>query len=66
MWNVAAYLKIRRKNHDKFRKIQSCHCSLQTRHGESHGFRVGFAALALPLIISACATEAQFLARNAP
>jgi len=34
--------------------------------GISHPIRVGLAALVLPLLISACATEAQFLAQTAP
>ena len=39
---------------------------VQTQSGISYPIRVGLAALVLPLIISACATEAQFLAQNAP
>ena len=38
----------------------------QARTGISRPIRIGLASLALPLIISACATEAQFLAQNAP
>ena len=34
--------------------------------GISRRARVGLAALVLPLLISACATEAQFLAQTAP
>ena len=34
--------------------------------GISRPVRVGLAALVLPLLISACATEAQFLAQTAP
>ena len=37
-----------------------------TQSGISHPIRAGLAALVLPLIISACVTEAQFLAQNAP
>ena len=34
--------------------------------GISRSIRVGLTALVLPLVISACATEAQFLAQTAP
>ena len=47
-------------------KSNSVNNRVQTQSGISHPIRVGLAALALPLIISACATEAQFLAQNAP
>ncbi|MEI6269025.1 MAG: hypothetical protein WCP01_09120 [Methylococcaceae bacterium] len=39
---------------------------MQTRFGISRPMRIGLAALLLPLLISACATEAQFLAQNSP
>jgi hypothetical protein len=47
-------------------KFNSVNRQVQTQLGISHPIRVGVAALVLPLIISACATEAQFLAQNAP
>ena len=50
-------------NSVKFNPIKA---QVQTRHGISRAFRIGLAALVFPLIISACATEAQFLAQNAP
>ena len=46
---------------EKFNCVNS---RVQTRPGISRSIRVGLAALAM--IISACATEAQFLAQNAP
>jgi len=51
------------KNSEKFNTIDS---QVQKRFGLSRPMRVGLAALVLPLIISACATEAQFLAQNSP
>jgi hypothetical protein len=39
---------------------------VQKFSGISYPIRAGIAALVLPLIISACATEAQFLAQNSP
>jgi hypothetical protein len=39
---------------------------VQTRFGLSRPIRIGLAALALPLVMSACVTESQFLAQNAP
>jgi len=51
------------KNSEKFNTIDS---QVQMLSGISHPIRAGLAALVLPLIISACATEAQFLAQNAP
>ncbi|MCX7098640.1 MAG: hypothetical protein NTV43_12140 [Methylococcales bacterium] len=39
---------------------------LATSSKLNHGVRVAVAALALPVLISACATEAQFLSQNAP
>jgi hypothetical protein len=47
-------------------KLNSVNTQVQTRSGISHPIRICLAALALPMIISACATEAQFLAQNAP
>jgi hypothetical protein len=47
-------------------KFNSVNRQVQTRLGISCPIRVGVAALVLPLIICACATEAQFLAQNAP
>jgi len=51
------------KNSDKFNRVNR---QLQKSAGMSHPIRTGLVALVLPLIISACATEAQFLAENAP
>ena len=39
---------------------------MQTRFGISRPMRISLVALVLPLLISACATEAQFLAQNSP
>ena len=50
-------------NSEKFNRITD---QVQTRFGINHFMRVGLAGLVLPLIISACVTEAQFLAQNAP
>ena len=47
-------------------KFNSVNPQVQTRSGLSSSIRVGLTALALPMILSACATEAQFLAQNAP
>lgn len=47
-------------------KIHSVSSQVQTQFGMCRSIRTGFIALGLPLIISACATEAQFLAQNAP
>ncbi len=49
------------KNSEKLNTVNS---KAQTQHGISRLVRVGLVALVLPLIISACATEAQFLARS--
>jgi len=43
------------KNLERFNSVNP---QVQTRSGLSRSIRVGLAALALPLIISACATEA--------
>ena len=51
------------KNLEKFNSVNP---QVQMRSGLRRSIRVGLAALVLPLIISACATEAQFLAQNAP
>jgi hypothetical protein len=51
------------KNLEKFNNFNG---QVQTRSGLSHAFRVGLAALGLPMMISACVTESQFLAQNAP
>jgi hypothetical protein len=50
------------KNAEKFNSMNS----QLPKSGMDHPMRIGLAALVLPLIISACATEAQFLAQNAP
>jgi len=47
-------------------KLNSVNPQVQTRLGLSSSIRVGLAALALPIILSACVTESQFLAQNAP
>ena len=47
-------------------KFNRATTQVQMRCAISRTFRLSFAALALPMIISACATEAQFLAQNAP
>ena len=51
------------KRSEKFNSVNS---QVQTRSGLSSSIRVGLAALALPMILSACVTESQFLAQNAP
>ncbi len=51
------------KNAGKFKKTDS---QMLKSSGLDHPMRIGLAALVLPLIISACQTEAQFLAQNAP
>lgn len=51
------------KNAEKYNRIYS---RIISRFNLSRSVRSGLAALALPLIVSACATEAQFLAQNAP
>ena len=51
------------KNSKKFNSINS---QVQTRFGISRPMRIGLSALVLPMIINACATEAEFLAQNAP
>jgi len=50
-------------NSEKFNSVNS---RVQATSGISHSIRIGLAALALPMIISACVTESQFLAQNAP
>ena len=47
-------------------KFNCATTQLQIRCGISRNCQTSFAALALSMIISACATEAQFLAQNAP
>ena len=51
------------KNSEKFNSVNG---RVQTQFGISHPIRTGLAALVLPMIISACATEAQFLAAECP
>ena len=51
------------KNLEKFNRVNG---QMQTRFDISHPIRVGLAALVLPMMISACVTESQFLAQNAP
>jgi hypothetical protein len=50
-------------NSEKFNSINS---RVQPQSGISHLIRVCLAALTLPMVISACVTESQFLAQNAP
>lgn len=47
-------------------KYNSVNPQVQTRSSQSSSIRVGLAVLALPIILSACVTESQFLAQNAP
>jgi len=51
------------KNSEKFNHVNS---RVQSRSGISQPIRVGLTALVLPLLMSACVTESQFLAQNAP
>ena len=51
------------KNSEDFNYVNS---QSQKISDISYPIRTGLVALVLPLIISACATEAQFLAQNAP
>ncbi|MEY3288228.1 MAG: hypothetical protein RLZZ419_470 [Pseudomonadota bacterium] len=51
------------KNSEKFNRVNG---QVQVLPDISRTIRVGLSALVLPLIISACATEAQFLAQNSP
>jgi hypothetical protein len=51
------------KNSEKLNHVNG---QMQTRFDMSHPTRVGLAALVLPMMISACVTESQFLAQNAP
>jgi hypothetical protein len=51
------------KNSEKFNSGRS---QVQTQFGINRPIRASLAALVLPMIISACATEAQFLAQNSP
>ncbi|MGZ8945861.1 MAG: hypothetical protein ACXW1W_10615 [Methylococcaceae bacterium] len=47
-------------------KLNTVNSQMQIQFCISRPVRVGLVALVLPLIISACATEAQFLAQNSP
>src|SRR5512137_1610598 len=47
-------------------KYNSVNPQVQTRSSQNSSIRVGLAVLALPIILSACVTESQFLAQNAP
>jgi len=51
------------KNSEKFKGINS---RVQIQSCIIRSIRTSLAVLALPLIISACVTESQFLAQNAP
>jgi hypothetical protein len=67
MSKVAAYLiNWERKTMTNSEKINSASSRVQKQSCIFCTIRVGLTALALPLILSACATEAQFLAQNAP
>jgi len=50
-------------NSKKFKNVTS---RVPMQFGISRSVRFGLAALALPMILSACVTESQFLAQNAP
>lgn len=50
-------------NSEKFNRVNS---RVQTRPGIIHPIRIGLAAQVLPMIISDCVSESQFLAQNAP
>jgi hypothetical protein len=50
-------------NSEKFKGVNS---QVQTPSDISRAIRVSLAVLVLPLLFSACATEAQFLAQTAP
>jgi hypothetical protein len=60
------HINLENKAMTNLEKFYSVAGQVQTRFNISHPIRVGLAGLLLPLIISACATEAQFLAQNAP
>ncbi|MDD5463483.1 MAG: hypothetical protein PHG00_18040 [Methylococcales bacterium] len=49
-------------NHEKFDRYSQ----VLKLSGISHPIRIGLPALPLPLILSSCATEAQFIAQSAP
>jgi len=51
------------KYSEKFNRFTG---SIQIPFNISRSVRVGLAALVLPLVMSACVTESQFLAQNAP
>jgi hypothetical protein len=50
----------------KSKKINSFKSRVHLLSGLSQPIRIGLTALVLPMILNACATEAQFLAQNAP
>jgi len=51
------------KNSEKFNRANK---QVENQSGISRPVRVGLAALVLPMMVSACVTESQFLAQNAP
>jgi hypothetical protein len=51
---------------DKVKLNAGVNDSIQARTGSVVAFRTGLVSLILPLLLSACATEAEFLAENAP
>ena len=48
------------------KKIKNVNRRVPMQFGISRAVRLGLVGLLLPMILSACATEAQFLAQNAP
>jgi hypothetical protein len=51
------------KNSEKLNRVNGL---IKIRYGLGRSLRAGLTALTLPLILSACVTESQFLAQNAP
>ena len=47
-------------------KFKNINRRVPMQFGISRSVRLGLAALSLPMILSACVTESQFLAQNAP
>ena len=47
-------------------KFKNVNRRVPMQFGISRSVRLGLAALSLPMILSACVTESQFLAQNAP
>ena len=55
-----------RKNHEKCRKIQSCEQTSANAIRQNGSFKGWLSRAGVPALISACVTESQFLAQNAP